>query len=104
MGFIVPTNTKETKLTTLAFFDRGAAAFALCQGVKFIRVIPGQWQLYELDNSDGRAAEALQLWKAGGATVNAREFWNAFKTLKQATYNTTNDGENEDGNPIQPPR
>lgn len=91
-------------MATLAFFDRGAAAFALCQGVKFIRVIPGQWQLYELDNSDGRAAECLRLWKAGSATVNAREFWNAFKQLRNATYSsTTINGENENGSPIQSP-
>lgn len=76
-------------MNTLAFFDRGAAAFAVCTGVPFLRAIPGQWQLYEFDNTDGRAAEALRLWKAGTATVNARAFWAAFKTLRTSTTSNT---------------
>jgi hypothetical protein len=83
-------------MTTLALFDRGAAAYAVCSGVRFLRTIPGDWLLYEFDNTDGRAAEALRQWKAGSAIVNAREFWNALKRLRNATTTTITNGENND--------
>jgi len=88
---------------TLAFFDRGAAAFAVCMDVPFLRTIPGQWQLYEFDNTDGRAAEALRLWKTGATMVNAKTFWTAFKNLRQTTINpTTSIGEKDNGSSAEP--
>ena len=82
-------------MKTIALFDRGAAAYALCVGIPFVRVLAGTWQAYEFDNSEGLATAALAAWKAGSqCQVNARAYWNAFKTLRNADpTNTTIDGD-----------
>jgi hypothetical protein len=66
-------------MKTLELFDRGAAAYAVAVGVP----------RFAFDDSKGLASEALTAWRDGTATVNARAYWNAFKTLKKATYTTT---------------
>jgi hypothetical protein len=76
-------------MKTLELFDRGAAAYAVAVGVPLLRVVPGDWQRFAFDDSKGLASEALTAWRDGTATVNARAYWNAFKTLKKATYTTT---------------
>jgi hypothetical protein len=76
-------------MKTLELFDRGAAAYAVAVGVPLIRILPGDWQRFAFDDSEGRASMALQAWRDGTATVNARAYWNAFKTLKKTTFTTT---------------
>ncbi len=81
-------------MKTIALFDRGAASYALCVGIPLVRVLPGTWLAYEFDDSDGLASAALAAWKAGTGLVNARAYWNAFKTLRNFNpTNTTIDGE-----------
>jgi hypothetical protein len=92
---LLPTTNKETmdSMKTIALFDRGAAAYALCVGIPLVRVLAGSWQAYEFDDSDGLASAALEAWKAGTGQVNARAYWNSFKTLRNANTNTINDGD-----------
>ena len=88
-------------MKTIALFDRGAAAYALCVGIPFVRVLAGTWLAYEFDDSDGLATAALATWKAGtGCTVNARTYWNAFKTLRNANPTTTINGDEKDHDAI----
>jgi hypothetical protein len=92
----VPNHNEETMIAmkTIALFDRGAAAYALCVGIPLVRVLAGTWQAYEFDDSEGLASAALATWKTGtGCQVNARAYWNSFKTLRNANTNTINDGE-----------
>src|SRR5258707_2073657 len=80
-------------MKTIALFDRGAASYALCVGIPLVRVLAGTWQAYEFDDSEGLATAALAAWKAGTGLVNARAYWNSFKTLRNTNTNTINDGE-----------
>jgi len=81
-------------MKTIALFDRGAAAYALCVGIPLVRVLAGTWLAYEFDDTEGLATAALATWKAGTGLVNARAYWNAFKTLRNFNpTNTTIDGE-----------
>jgi hypothetical protein len=81
-------------MKTIALFDRGAAAYALCVGIPLVRVLAGTWQAYEFDDSEDLATAALATWKAGTGLVNARAYWNAFKTLRNFNpTNTINDGD-----------
>ncbi len=80
-------------MKTIALFDRGAAAYALCVGIPLVRVLAGTWQAYEFDDSEGLATAALAAWKAGTGLVNARAYWNSFKALRNANTNTTIDGD-----------
>jgi hypothetical protein len=84
-----------TEMKTITLFDRGAAAYALCVGIPLVHVLAGTWLAYEFDDSEGLATAALAAWKSGtGLQVNARAYWNAFKTLRNANpTNTTIDGE-----------
>ena len=76
-------------MKTLELFDRGAAAYAVAVGVPLLQVVPGDWQRFAFDDSEGCASAALQAWRDGTAQVNARAYWNAFKTLKKTTLTTT---------------
>jgi hypothetical protein len=80
-------------MKTIALFDRGAASYALCVGIPLVRVLLGTWLAYEFDDSEGLATAALATWRAGTGLVNARAYWNSFKTLRNANPTTTIDGE-----------
>ena len=70
-------------MKTLVFFDRGAAAFALCAGATLLRVTEEEWRRYEFDDHDGKASEALRLWRAGLALVDARTYFKHLRDLQR---------------------
>lgn len=72
-------------MKTLMFFDRGAAAFALCAGAKLLRVTEEEWRRYEFDDHDGTASEALRLWRTGSALVDARTYFKQLRDLQRLT-------------------
>lgn len=85
----------------LTIFDRGAAAYLLVAGVPFLHIQPGSWQSYVFADDDGKATIALRTWREGSCTVNARDYWNAFKALRQASTTTTTTSEGVSTNGAQ---
>lgn len=74
----------DTDTPTLTLWDRWAAAYAIARGCTLLRAVPqgpSRWIAFEIDDTDGRASDALHQWKHGQALVPAREFVDAYRDV-----------------------
>lgn len=80
---------EDEEQKTLQTWNVWACALATTRGVKLVRTIPGSpggWTGMELDDSTGEASRAIEDWRYGWATVNARDFVEAFRDIRRMLH------------------
>jgi hypothetical protein len=63
--------------------NQAFVAFAVASGVRLLRIEPDAWVMYCLDDTNGRASQALCLWRENRAFVNAKDYACAFRFVKR---------------------
>jgi len=63
--------------------NQAFVAFAVASGVRLLRIEPEAWVTYCLDDTNGRASQALGLWRENRAFVNAKDYASALRFVKR---------------------
>lgn len=65
--------------------NQAFVAYALASGVRMVRVIPDDWVIYCLDDSEGKASRCLGLWRENRAIINAKDYASAMRRIREIT-------------------
>jgi hypothetical protein len=63
--------------------NQAFGAFAVASGVRLLRIEPDAWVTYCLDDTNGRASQALRLWRESRAFVKAKDYASALRFVKR---------------------